>query len=137
MTTPNIDSALKLIKEYSCVEPKVLETEQDREELRQAIILITHLSDFLNFGICADNPQQALDTLTHYLRALSYEYEPQFAGETVDSSGIYLKFNTRKMSYYLDAYTGTYRGVLISCQGENEGLVGTYGHFPLNLFISD
>ena len=38
------------------------------------------------------------------------------------------------MSYYLDDYIGKYRGVLVSCQSEDDKIVGTYGHFPLDLF---
>jgi hypothetical protein len=47
------------------------------------------------------------------------------------------KINTTKIqkdSFYIDAYTGSYRGVLVACQSDNEELQGTYGHFPLDLF---
>ncbi len=47
---------------------------------------------------------------------------------------IYLKYNSQKQSYYFDEYTGEYRGVLVAVQGENEDIIGTYGHFPLDLF---
>ncbi len=41
------------------------------------------------------------------------------------------------MSYYLDQYTGEYRGVLVSCQSEDDLIAGTYGHFPLDLFLNN
>ncbi len=137
MTTLNIDSALKLLREFSCIKPKNLDTERDREELRQAIILVTDLCDWQNFGICADSSEQALESLLQYLKALGYEYQPQPDQASYDDGAVYLKFNTQKMTHYLESYTGTYRGVLISCQAENDSLVGTYGHFPLNLFNSN
>jgi len=50
---------------------------------------------------------------------------------------VYIKYNTQRQASYLDSYTGTYRGVLVSCQSENDQLVGTYGHFPLDLFSEE
>ncbi|MGL5033413.1 MAG: DUF1824 family protein, partial [Microcystaceae cyanobacterium] len=60
------------------------------------------------------------------------------SGETTPEieGPVYLKFNTKKMSHYLDTYDGSYRGVLISCQMEDDNLTGTYGYFPLNLFAA-
>jgi hypothetical protein len=129
----SIKEALKLLKEYGCIQPKIATSLEEKEELRQAILLVNHGSESINLGICADNVEDTLKTLTEYLQALGYSTKVDPPGSPLQG-GIYLKYNTLKQTYYLDSYTGTYRGVLISCQSENDTLVGTYGHFPLDLF---
>lgn len=138
MTQPHIDltvhEALKILTDYSCFQIKVVDVDFDQKKLRQAIRLITSLSDSQNIGICADNFQEGWKALISYLNAL--EYFPQLEKDSCvpGETPVYIKFNTDTMSYYVDSYTGSYRGVLISCQSDNHTLVGTYGHFPLNLF---
>ncbi|ACK67393.1 Domain of unknown function DUF1824 [Rippkaea orientalis PCC 8801] len=131
-----VDEAIKILKSYSCVQIKVMRFELDKEVLRQAIKLITGLSDHENFGICADNLQQGLQALRSYLKALNYNFELNKNPFPSEDTAVYIKFNTQTQKYYLDSYQGTYRGVLISCQSEDDSLVGTYGHFPLDLFES-
>jgi Domain of unknown function (DUF1824) len=129
-----VDEALQLLKKFSCSAIATPELEVEPEQLRQALLLVTSLSESENLGICADNPQQGFAALASYLKALGYQanFEQTL---TCDIQGaIYIKFNTQKMSCYFDSYTGSYRGVLVSCQSDNDKLVGTYGHFPLDLF---
>lgn len=137
-TDLTIDLALKILKSYDDSSP-ALNTESlpSIEELRRSLLLISKLSPAKNLGICADNSQQGFTALSSYLKAFGYSSD--FAQEKITHSWepVYLKFSTQKMSYYLDDYTGKYRGVLISCQTEDEQIAGTYGHFPLNLFIND
>jgi hypothetical protein len=130
----NLEEALKILKEYSCVQIKNPESVVDKEQLKQALILIISLSESENFGICADDAQEGLAALFDYLKATGYETNVDRASASEIEGGVYIKFNTQKMSYYLDSYTGNYRGVLVSCQSENDTIVGTYGHFPLDLF---
>lgn len=134
-----VNEALTLLQEYSCVQMKVVEFESDHNLLRQAIKLVTSCADHENLGICADNLSQGLEALESYLKALGYtsqleKLEIDLAAESKEP--VYIKFNTQTMSYYIDSYQGSYRGVLISCQSEDDTLVGTYGHFPLDLFES-
>ncbi|MGK7905365.1 MAG: DUF1824 family protein [Hormoscilla sp.] len=133
LTEATVAAALKLLKLFSCTETKSVDSEAEKTRLREALLLIVNLSDSQNLGICADNPAQAFDALASYLEALGYKMPP---GERPSHSNpVYLKFNSQKMSYYLDDYTGKYRGVLVSCQSsESEELNGTYGHLPLDLF---
>lgn len=134
MITLTADEALKILKRYSCIEIKTIELEADKEQLRQAIKLVVSLSESENFGVCADNSQEGFEALESYLKALGYipQINPDLSD--INDSPIYIKFSTHKMSYYTDSYSGTYRGVLISCQSEDDKLTGTYGHFPLDLF---
>lgn len=129
-----VAEALGVLKEYSCIQIKAIESEAEKERLRQALLLITSLSEYENLGICADNPQQGFAVLSSYLRALGYQTIAEEATEADGRDPVYIKFSTKKMSHYLAPYTGSYRGVLISCQSEDDNLTGTYGHFPLNLF---
>jgi hypothetical protein len=165
-TNLTVEEALKILKEYSCVQIRTVTSKINSEELRQALLLITNLSEYENLGICADNAEEGFTALSEYLKAFKYdlnvdsllraESEKKSSasqkkddrsyfnanGDKIVSVGekttvegaVYIKFNTQKKTYYLDSYTGSYRGVLVSCQSENDTLVGTYGHFPLDLF---
>lgn len=133
----SLETALKLLKTFSCNDAIALNSEAEKNQLRQALKMVVELSDSQNLGICADNAEQALNTLKQYLIALDYPSLKEYGNFPLDTP-IYLKFSTQKMSYYLDSYTGHYRGVLVACQSsENDNLAGTYGHFPLDLFASN
>ena len=130
-----VAAALKLLKLFSGTETKSVDSEAEKAQLRAALLTVVNLSDSQNLGICADNRTQAIDALASYLQALGYEMPGDPADIPSQENPVYLKFNSQKMSYYLDDYTGKYRGVLVSCQSsESDELNGTYGHLPLDLF---
>jgi hypothetical protein len=135
--TLNLENALKLLHSFSCTPAKQIMSEAEKEELRQAICMVVELSEWENLGICAETTDQAIATLNSYLKALGYE--PITAIEEIlsekSANAVYLKYNSQKNTHYLDSYSGGYRGVLISCQGENDQITGTYGHFPLDLYV--
>lgn len=136
MNAPDLDpsDARQLLDSYSCVAPKIPASEIEARELRQALRAITARSESENLGVCADNSQQGYQSLVDYLKALGYRVPFEITSlESIDRP-IYIKFNTAKMTHYIKTYDGEYRGVLISCQSEEEAINGTYGHFPLNLF---
>jgi Domain of unknown function (DUF1824) len=133
-TNLTIDEALKILKEYSCMQIKIVESATEKEQLKEALLLITGLSEYENLGICADNIQEGLMALSSYLKAFNYKVKDKLVANSEIEGAVYIKFNTQKMAHYYDTYTGSYRGVLVSCQSENDALVGTYGHFPLDLF---
>ncbi|NES86831.1 MAG: DUF1824 family protein [Moorea sp. SIO2B7] len=132
-----VTEALKILGQYSCIQIKTVDSEEDKKQLQQALLLITSLSEYENLGVCADNAIQGFGALQSYLKALGYEGEGCFDADLMPNSEepVYIKFSTQKMSHFLDSYTGEYRGVLVSCQSEeNDAIVGTYGHLPLDLF---
>ncbi|MDJ0687681.1 MAG: DUF1824 family protein [Xenococcaceae cyanobacterium MO_188.B32] len=135
-TDLDIDEALKILNVYSCAQVKNTEPSVEKEQLRQALLLVTSLSESENLGICADNVQQGFTALKSYLKALGYKNNLEQDSTANDREPVYIKFNTAKMSYYVDEYIGKYRGVLVSCQSEDDKIVGTYGHFPLDLFVN-
>ncbi|MDJ0731141.1 MAG: DUF1824 family protein [Crocosphaera sp.] len=130
----SVDDALKILKDYSCLQIKIVDFEADKHKLRQAIKIVSNSCETENIGICADNFQEGFATLKSYLKALGLSENLEKSATAPQRTPVYIKFNTETMSYYVDCYTGSYRGVLISCQSDNHNLVGTYGHFPLNLF---
>jgi hypothetical protein len=130
----SIEEALKLLKEYGCIELKIAQLPEEEAALRQAILLVNQGSESINLGICADNAEEGFVSLKSYLQALGYAAPTTLPETNLDQGAVYIKYNTQRLASYLDSYTGTYRGVLISCQSENDQLVGTYGHFPLDLF---
>ena len=100
--------------------------------LRQAVLLLAENSDYQILGICADTVAQGLSALKNYSEALGYE--PNLDLPSVDGS-VYIKFNPKTGLCYLDSYTGTHRGVLVSYQSAYEGRINEmYGHLPLDLF---
>ena len=130
-----IKEAKEVLKRFSCLNLKKVESEAEKERLRDSLILVTILAESENIGVCADNPAQGFAALESYLKAFGYKVSfDQNAFPTVEDP-VYIKFNSQKMSHYLDSYTGDYRGVLVSCQSEDDSIAGTYGHFPLDLFM--
>jgi hypothetical protein len=130
-----IEAAQKLLNQYICTEAITTALELDKDGVQQAILLLVGLSDYCNVGICADNSRQGFAALQEYLVAL--DYEVPFALDEVPEKDepVYIKFNARNSTYYLDRYTGVYRGVLVSCLADaHEQINGTYGHLPLDLF---
>ena len=124
--------AQKVLKDFSL--DTLVESAAEKALVRQALLVIADLSDYQNLGVCADTAEQGFSALASYLEALGYKVTLDRALTSV-AGAVYLKFNTKRESYYLDSYTGQYRGVLVSCQSSDyEEINGTYGHFPLDLF---
>lgn len=130
----SVEEARQILLSYSCTEPKTVESEVEKERLQRAVALITQLSEAENLGICADNTEQGLTVLLSYLHALDYVFKLDREALPIVETPVYIKFNGQRQTCSLDSYTGSYRGVLISCQSEDERISGTYGHFPLDLF---
>lgn len=132
-----LQEARKILDQYSCLEPKAADTPEKKEQLQTALKAIAQESEWENLGICADNTQQALEALKTYLTALGYDINRiNFDQTEQQDKPVYIKFNTRQMGYYQDNYTGESRGVLVSCQAEDDVVAGTYGHLPLDLFAN-
>ena len=128
-----ISEAQKLLKSFNCLEGKSVNSESEKALIRQALLLLTEYSDYQILGICADTTSQGLIALKSYSTALGYE--PNLNLATVDGS-VYIKFNPNTGLCYIDSYTGTHRGVLVSFQSSEVGEINEmYGHLPLDLFI--
>jgi len=132
-----IDKALKIVKSYDGAQLTNTEVLIEPEQLRNSLLLVTSLSQSQNLGICADNFQQGFAALVSYLEAFGYQINLEQENVSQSFEPVYLKFSTQKMSYYSKEYTGEYRGVLVSCQSEDDLIAGTYGHFPLDLFLKN
>ena len=101
--------------------------------IRQALLLLTSLSDYQILGICADTVVQGLLALKTYSEALGYQ--PTLDSAPIPGS-VYIKFNPKSGLCYLDSYLGKHRGVLVSCQSSQDGSINEmYGHLPLDLFV--
>lgn len=140
MSTPSREplkaNARQLLGAFSCIETQAIASASEKALICQAILLFANLADYINLGICADTAAEGLLALESYVKALGFEVSINRKEIAVDEP-VYIKFNGQKQTYYLDFYTGKYRGVLISCQSfEDESINGTYGYFPLNLFVS-
>jgi hypothetical protein len=125
---------LTLLKSYSSLTPQLPQSATEKENLQQAVLWLSEASESENLGICADTLPQAQQTLQQYLQALGFSFETPLESSSPPTGAVYLKVNTQKQSTYLDAYAGSYRGVLLAVQSANEALSGTYGYFPLDLF---
>lgn len=91
-----VEEALQLLKKFSCTAIATVESEIELEQLRQALLLVTSLSESENLGICADNAQQGFAALSSYLKAFGYQADcdPTLASDL--QGAIYIKFNTQK-----------------------------------------
>lgn len=100
--------------------------------VRQSLLLVAAHSDYQIFGICADTIHQATTALEAYLIALGYKATPEIPAL---EGSVYVKFNPERDRCHAAPYTGTHRGVLVSCQSAYAGDVNeTFGHLPLDLF---
>lgn len=137
MPTPNsthltLQEAQELLNQFNCIENKSINSESEKDRIRQALLLLTKHSDYQILGICADTAAQGLAALKTYSKAL--DYQPNLNLAPIDGS-VYLKFNPKSGLCYLDSYTGTHRGVLVSFQSAYaDGINEMYGHLPLDLF---
>ncbi len=140
--TLSCDDAQALLRRFTCLDRLPAETSEnhapknalsENELVRQALLLVRDHSDYQIFGICADGEEQAIAALHTYLNALGY---PELPKPTVAIAGpVYLKFNPKTGLCHLDSYTGSHRGVLVSCQSAYDGDVNeVFGHLPLDLF---
>jgi hypothetical protein len=132
-TCLSIEAAQRILAPFNCKQPKSVNSEEEKALVRQALLLLTRMSDYQILGICADNLAQGLLALETYSQSLGYE-------ATLDSPAIegsvYIKFNPKTGLCYLDSYAGHHRGVLVSCQSAyDEGINEMYGHLPLDLFV--
>jgi hypothetical protein len=133
----NAKSARQLLGTFSCIEGKAIESASEKALICQAILLFANLADYTNLGICADTAAEGLLALESYAKALGFEVNINHEESASFERPVYIKFNGQKQTYYLDFYTGKYRGILISCQSSgDESINGTYGYFPLDLFVS-
>ena len=137
MSTPNstnltIQEAQKLLQPFNCIESKSVSSESEKALIRHALLLLTQHSEYQILGICADTTAQGLLALKTYAKALGYE--PNLDLASIDGP-VYIKFNPNIGLCYLDSYTGTHRGVLVSYQSSDQGEINDmYGHLPLDLF---
>jgi hypothetical protein len=132
-TNLTLPEAQKLLNSFNCLEGKSINSESEKALIRQALLLLTEYSDYQILGICADTTSQGLIALKSYSTALGYE--PNLNLATIDGS-VYIKFNPNTGLCYIDSYTGTHRGVLVSFQSSEVGEINEmYGHLPLDLFL--
>lgn len=125
-------TAQACLAEYTCLESRSLATPADQTQLQQALQAVCAASDRHLFGICADSLEQGVAALQSYLQALGYsEHYPLAPME----GPVFMKCNPGRGKCYRETYTGSHRGVLVSCQSDLEdGINETYGHLPLNLW---
>ncbi len=107
----------------------------NQEQIREALVSLSLLSDYRIFGICAETTAQAALVLASYLKVLDQEL-PIPEVESLETTGVYLKFNPRTGRCHADPYTGKERGVIISFHSPEFGKINdTYGGLPLDLYL--
>lgn len=130
----NIQDAEKLVNEYTCLNLKPVTSSEDQQKLHQALQALVAASEYQLLGICANSQTEGIEALKSYLNALGYPM-PDLDLSTEMAGSVYIKFNGLRQTCHLDSYEGEYRGVLVSCQSSDpNGVNGTYGYFPLDLY---
>jgi Domain of unknown function (DUF1824) len=138
MSTPNhtnltVSEAKKILNKFNCLDIAPVVKPSEKVLIRQALLLLTSLSDYQILGICADTEEEGMLATKTYSQALGYEVPSNLP--TIEGP-VYIKLNGKNGLCYLDSYAGHHRGVLVSCQSDNEGGINEmYGHLPLDLFV--
>jgi hypothetical protein len=133
-----VEAAEKMLNEFTCLNIKsnaspTPTSEEEKTRIRAALLLLVNSSDYQMLGVCASSVSEGFSALARYLEAIGYK-KTTLSDSAVEGP-TYIKFNGKTESYHADSYTGEFRGVLVSCQSEEgEGVNGTYGHLPLDLF---
>ncbi|NEQ97136.1 MAG: DUF1824 family protein [Cyanothece sp. SIO2G6] len=130
-TPLTVDQAHQLLTSFDCTNPS-LSTTIEPATLRGAILTLVQQADYYILGICAGTLAQGYVSLLQYGHAFGDRVEhpcPDHPGP------VYIKFNTKSGLFHVDSYTGSHRGVLVSCQSAyDNGVNDLYGHLPLDLF---
>ncbi|NJL02835.1 MAG: DUF1824 family protein [Spirulinaceae cyanobacterium RM2_2_10] len=134
MPEPDLQQARQLLDRFSCTETRTVESDAERQALRAALLAIAQASESENIGVCAANWLEGLQAVYEYLQALGYTKPAEISEASPPADAVYIKFNTARQTFFIDDYTGEYRGVLVACQSEDEVIAGVYGYFPLDLF---
>lgn len=113
-----------------------LATAPPSRSLRQALQQVVQASDLQILGICAESLAVGQQTLTDYTIGLGM---PQPTSDLADLAGslegaVYIKHNPLSRCY-ASPYSGSERGVLISCQSADAADISElFGPLPLDLF---
>jgi hypothetical protein len=124
----DLEAACRLLRQSQADSPST-------PALQQALKQVTQSSDLQILGICADSLTRGRQVLAAYAAALDL---PQPTAEFADLAGaVYVKFNPGRQCY-ASPYSGSERGVLVSCQSAEESDVNElFGPLPLDLFPAE
>jgi Domain of unknown function (DUF1824) len=126
-----LDAACHLLRQFNCLD--TAQPEPDLAALRQALLQVAQASDYQILGICAGSLAEGVQALESYATAL--DYQPMLSATPIEGA-VYIKFNPTTGLCYANPYSGSYRGVLVSCQSAYEsGVNEMFGHLPLDLFV--
>ncbi|MDZ7967497.1 MAG: DUF1824 family protein [Nostoc sp. DedQUE08] len=127
------EEAKKLLNKFNCLDIAPILNSSEKVVIRNALILLTKLTDYQILGICADTAEEGILAMKTYSLALGYEPPNNLL---TPEGPVYIKLNGKNGLCYLDSYDGHHRGVLVSCQSYDEdGINEMYGHLPLDLFV--
>jgi hypothetical protein len=102
--------------------------------LRQALRCVVQASDQQLLGVCADSLDQGRQALVAYAAMLGHS--PRLESDL--EGPVYIKFNPLTGLCYANPYSGSHRGVLVSCQSTDPDDVNEmFGHLPLDLLDGD
>ncbi|MEM9909119.1 MAG: DUF1824 family protein [Cyanobacteria bacterium P01_D01_bin.44] len=133
-TPAQIKSVRQKLAQFSCLHVPPQLNDQERQSIREALLWFSELADYETIGVCAATLAEGQQALEQYVEVFARPIKLELPAH---EGAVFLKFNTEKGAWYLDDYAGASRGVLVSyhaSEPEMDGVVGTYGPFPLDLF---
>jgi Domain of unknown function (DUF1824) len=133
-TSMTTAQAQAILAPFNCLDPKSIDTVEEKMAVRQAVLQLASVTDNHMFGILATDWDGAIAALFSYTQAFGYESPP--VAKPCDEP-VYIKFTPRSGHCYASPYTENHRGVLIAFQSDVEdGINEMCGHLPLDLFES-
>lgn len=141
-TSPSFPAAAEIaamrqrLSQFSCLTTPPALSAAEAAQVRTDLSCFNAWSDYQTLGICASTLAEGQQALESFLVALGIAVTLDLPAR---EGAIYLKFNTLKGAWYLDDYSGSSRGVLITFHTSDPEVAevsGTYGPFPFDLFSS-
>ena len=72
-TTLTLEKSQKILKDFTCLDMQSVASSLEKQELREAILLVASLSDYQMLGVCASSTDEGFVALEAYLTALGYQ----------------------------------------------------------------
>ena len=112
-------------------------TKKQRINLMDELLSVIDSSDWFTVGIMAPSAEIAVNSLREIEKCLDWNEMKMIYSMPKENEPVFLKGNQKSGNFFIRNEDGLGKGILLSCQYNNESLdADTLGPFPLDFFRS-